>query len=194
MGKRTIDLNRCLCQQAGADCHKCRDVCPRDAIQSHEVLEDRCDDCGLCTAVCPTGAICSEVDYDRALERVFHLTPPVLMCRNIDPDGMICLGAINGRLLWGLTAVQPLSIDISRCAACKPEVFCHLTREISACNDALRAEKREPVRCVRVRETLAGARQPVTRRRFFILFFLLRQRGSRKFPRHQPVRCMLLIR
>ena len=147
MGKRTIALNRCLCQQAGADCQKCRDVCPRDAIQAHEVLEDRCDDCGLCTAVCPTGAICSEVDYDRALERVVHLTPPVLMCRNIDPDGMICLGAINGRLLWGLAAVQPLSIDISRCASCKPEVFRHLTQEISDCNDALRAEKREPVRC-----------------------------------------------
>ena len=25
MGKRTIALNRCLCQQAGADCQKCRE-------------------------------------------------------------------------------------------------------------------------------------------------------------------------
>lgn len=180
MGKRTIALNRCLCQQAGADCQKCRDVCPRDAIQAHEVLEDRCDDCGLCTAVCPTGAICSEVDYDRALERVVHLTPPVLMCRNIDPDGMICLGAINGRLLWGLAAVQPLSIDISRCASCKPEVFRHLTQEISDCNDALRAEKREPVRCVRVRGIPAEDRQPVTRRRFFSSFFSAAAEGLRE--------------
>ncbi|SHK60630.1 4Fe-4S binding domain-containing protein [Selenomonas ruminantium] len=170
MPKRNIDLNRCLFHYTNVSCNRCQAICPQSAIQNRDIDAEKCDNCGLCTAVCPTGAIQSDADYDAVLTVTQNFTPQVLMCRKVSPAGMPCLGALNRRLLWALAEKQPLAIDTSRCAACNPAVFQWLETEIAACNDALQAAGKAPLKLVHVKDA-APAAKPVARRSFFRSLF-----------------------
>ena len=92
------------------------------------------------------------------------------MCRKVSDSGMSCLGAINRRLLWALAQQRELSIDTSRCADCNPAVAAWLDKEITACNQALQANGKAPIRLVHVKEAKKES-QTVARRSFFRSLF-----------------------
>lgn len=187
MAKREIDLNRCLFHYANASCRRCEKICPQQAIKNREFDAARCDDCGLCTAVCPTGAIWSRVDYDTYLTQTQKLEPQVLLCEKVSPlkSSMHCLGALNRRLLWALAEKQPLAIDTSRCASCKPAVANWLDAEITACNKVLADEGKSSIRLVHVKETQKAATPQVGRRSFFSSLFQATARGVADFTKSQ---------
>ena len=170
MALRNIDINRCLFQYTNITCNRCQEICPQQAIHNREIDRDKCDNCGLCTAVCPTGAIQSDTDYDAVLTAVKNLSPQVLMCKKVSPQAMPCLGALNRRLLWALAEKKELAIDTSRCRQCKPAVADWLADEIKACNTALQAANKPPIKLVHVKES-APAKEPVARRSFFRSLF-----------------------
>lgn len=170
MALRKVDLNRCLFHYTNITCSRCQEICPQQAIHNREIDREKCDNCGLCTAVCPTGAIQSDTDYDAALTAVKNLSPQVLMCKKVSPQAMPCLGALNRRLLWALAEKQELAIDTSRCQQCKPTVADWLADEINACNTALQAANKPPIKLVHVKES-APAKEPVARRSFFRSLF-----------------------
>ncbi|WP_296768871.1 4Fe-4S binding protein [Selenomonas sp.] len=170
MARREIDLNRCLFHYTNITCNRCQEICPQNAIHNREIDREKCNDCGLCTAVCPTGALQSSTDYDSALTAVQNLTPQVLMCQKVASNAMPCLGAINRRLLWALAEKQPLAIDTSRCSACNPAVHSWLEQEIKACNQALSAAGKAPIKLVHVKDTPPPPPK-VARRSFFRSLF-----------------------
>ena len=170
MALRNVDLNRCLFHYTNITCSRCQETCPQQAIHNREIDREKCDNCGLCTAVCPTGAIQSDTDYDAVLTAVKTLSPQVLMCKKVSPQAMPCLGALNRRLLWALAEKRELAIDTSRCQQCKPVVADWLAAEIEACNTALQAANKPPIKLVHVKES-APAKEPVARRSFFRSLF-----------------------
>lgn len=171
MSQREIDLNRCLFHYTNITCSRCQDICPKQAIAGRVIDEKKCDNCGLCTAVCPTGAIHSDADYDSCLTATQKLAPQVLMCQKVSPSAMPCLGALNRRLLWALAEKRPLAIDTSRCESCNPAVHSWLSQEIRACNEALEAAGKPPLKLVHVKESPAPPASTVGRRSFFRSLF-----------------------
>lgn len=185
MTQRTIDLNRCLCNYPHSACQQCADACPRQAIVNRQIDKSKCDNCGLCTAICPTGAIQSETDYDQELSAVLQLAPPVLMCQKASPQGFPCLGFLSRRLLWALAEKQPLAIDISRCADCKPAVAGHLHAEIAACNAALDTAALPRLKLVKVKPRPQPSAPSVGRRSFFKSLFKAASKEAVRFSQSQ---------
>lgn len=179
-------MSRCLVHDSLVECHRCEEICPQQAIKNHQIDTERCDDCGLCTAVCPLGAIEAEVNYDEALTKVTKLAPQVLMCQKVTADSMPCLGAVNRRMLWTLASKQPLAIDTSRCADCRPAVAKWLEQEIDACNEALRTAGKEEIALVHVRAQAQATTTPkVARRSFFSSLFHSTAKGVADFTAQQ---------
>lgn len=187
MAKREIDLNRCLFHYTNVTCQRCTVACPQQAIENRQIDAEKCDNCGLCTAQCPTGAIYSDTDYDGCLTAAQHLAPQVLMCQKVSPTGMSCLGALNRRLLWALASQQPLALDISRCADCKPAVYAWLTAEIDACNQALADAQKNALKLVRVKAAPAPAPE-VSRRSFFRSLFSAAKDSATEIAKAQTER------
>ena len=184
MSRREIDLNRCLFHYPHITCNRCQTICPQQAIKMRDIDREKCDNCGLCTAVCPTGAIQSDNDYDTALTATQNLTPQVLMCRKVSPAAMSCLGALNRRLLWALASSRELAIDTSRCAKCNPSVADWLNGEITACNEALQAAGKAPIKLVHVKEA-TPAPTAVARRSFFRSLFHAASDTARQIAKAQ---------
>lgn len=180
MARRVLDLTRCLVRDALAPCHRCEEICPKQAIHGQQVDETLCDNCGLCTAVCPVGAVEAEVDYDTKLTQVMKLAPQVLMCEQAGGE-LLCLGVMNRRMLWTLAEKQPLFVDTSRCAACKPAVAKWLELEIAACNVALQAAGKPEITLVHVKHEAKAAQQQVGRRNFFSSLFHSTAQGIADF-------------
>lgn len=183
--RRVIDLCRCLVHDSLVECHRCEEICPKQAIKHHQINSELCDDCGLCTAVCPVGAIEAEIDYDTELTQVTQLEPQVLMCKKAGGK-LPCLGVLNRRMLWTLASKRQLAIDTSRCAECKPAVNAWLEQEINACNEVLRATGKQEIALVHVRTPEATTTAPkVARRNFFSSLFHSTAKGVADFTAEQ---------
>ena len=107
------------------------------------------------------------------------------MCRQVNPAGPPCLGALNRRLLWALAEKQPLALDTSHCQACKPAVAQWLAAEITACNQALTAAGLPQLKLVRVKPATAPPAPTVKRRSFLQNLFKAATHGAAQIAREQ---------
>ena len=136
----TLYLGRCLNRRhAGAQCTRCVEGCPVQAIALYGVTphlnDDVCVRCGVCTTVCPTDSFVAVTDYEKALRATvanLPIAPTALVC-SVHPTPDMTAAAVSAvvqhrRCLAALTVAdllelsaggrRPLWPDDSPCAAC----------------------------------------------------------------------------
>ena len=131
---------RCLNRRhAGANCTRCVDSCPAQAITLNGVTpalhEATCVRCGVCTAICPTDSFVPATDYEKTLRATvanLPAAPAALVCPvHPTPDVTAanvsaavqhrrCLVALTATDLLELSAggTRPLWLDDGPCVIC----------------------------------------------------------------------------
>lgn len=119
----SIDPAACVhFRHAAAECRRCADVCPANAVEFSEtqpvIREDRCTKCGACSAVCPQEAL-------RPAPNLPSDGTVVIGCGKTAglPEGAVklpCLQALNARRLLLLTQPEKRTLKIicGDCAHC----------------------------------------------------------------------------
>ncbi len=135
-----VSAEQCLnSRHKDADCHRCIDLCPKQAISQREYMEvdaERCVACGLCWRVCPTEVFTLKAVDDRnLLAQLCSLLSQgnrlEVACSRAVREGTIrsgssgileltCLGQLSSALLIGsiVAGAEAIWINDSLCPEC----------------------------------------------------------------------------
>ncbi len=161
-----VSVERCLNRRhKDAGCHRCIDLCPKQAISQPECIEvddERCVACGLCWRVCPTDVfalkavddrkllaqLCSLLSKGRRIEVACSRAVRDEALRSNCPGvlELTCLGQISSALLIGgiVAGAEAIWLNDSLCHECELGVSHTIVKDtVATSRNLLRAFGRE---------------------------------------------------